>query len=211
MLKSFITSGSPKPILLVIAGCNGSGKSSFSKMLAPSGLIPFDYDLYYLNFYKSLSDSDLREEMAHNMAFDELKHQIKLAVSERSNFCYETNFNSSPLYWPKIFKDSGYELRLLYLCLNSVLEANKRVTIRVQNGGHFVSEQEVQKRYFEGYSHLNNYFDYFDSVDLFDTSTYRKEPHYLNSIENSILQKPQSLPDYLEKLVPDIFNMAKAD
>jgi AAA15 family ATPase/GTPase len=33
-----------KPQLLVIAGCNGSGKSSFSKAFTPEGIIPFDYD-----------------------------------------------------------------------------------------------------------------------------------------------------------------------
>jgi adenylate kinase family enzyme len=40
-----------KPILLIIAGCNGSGKSTFSKMLATADFEPFDSDFHYLKNY----------------------------------------------------------------------------------------------------------------------------------------------------------------
>ena len=93
-----------EPTLLVVAGCNGSGKSSFSKLLVPTDFLPFDYDIHFLKFHASLFDSDIREEMAHNMAFTELENQINQAISNRDNFCYETNFNSTPLHWPEHFK-----------------------------------------------------------------------------------------------------------
>ncbi len=95
---------SDPPVLLIVAGCNGSGKSSFSKSLVSPDFEPFDYDFYYLKYYDSLLESDIRDDMAHNMAFEELKKQIDIAISNNSNFCYETNFNSTPLYWPKLFK-----------------------------------------------------------------------------------------------------------
>ena len=57
-----------KPTLLIVAGCNGSGKSTFSKLLASSDFSPFDYDSWFLTFYKTLFDSDYQEIMAHNMA-----------------------------------------------------------------------------------------------------------------------------------------------
>jgi curved DNA-binding protein CbpA len=66
-----------KPILLIITGCNGSGKSIFSKLLSPSEFTPFDYDLQFLKSYNSLIDSDIKETMAHQMAFNELESQIK--------------------------------------------------------------------------------------------------------------------------------------
>lgn len=94
----------PKPVLLVIAGCNGSGKSTFSKPLSPDNFTPFDYDFQFLRFYNSLMDSDIREDMAHRMAFNELENQIKKAIDNKSSFCYETNFNSTPLHWPELFK-----------------------------------------------------------------------------------------------------------
>jgi len=193
-----------EPTLLIVAGCNGSGKSSFSRSLVPLDFSPFDYDAYFLKFYGSLFDSDIREEMAHNMAFAELENQIDRASARKDNFCYETNFNSTPLHWPRHFKQNGYKLHLIYLCLDSIEEAKRRVAIRVQNGGHFVPEGEIKKRYFEGFANLNAHFKYFDLIDLFDTSAYAKEPGYILSIEDGTITAKRSLPVYLIPLLPEI-------
>lgn len=54
-----------QPHLIIIAGCNGAGKSTYSPMLV-DGVIPFDYDKKYLEIYQSLADSELREKIAIN-------------------------------------------------------------------------------------------------------------------------------------------------
>lgn len=140
-----------EPTLLIVAGCNGSGKSSFSKLLVPPGFLPFDYDFQFLKFYATLLEVDFREEMAHNMAFAELENQINFSVTNEINFCYETNFNTDPLHWPAFFKRNGYRLHLIYLCLDSIEKAKQRVAIRVENGGHFVADSEIKLRYFDGF------------------------------------------------------------
>ena len=193
-----------KPTLLIVAGCNGSGKSTFSKSLVNSGIVPFDYDFYYLKYYSSLRDSDIRDRMAHNMAFDELERQITNTISNGLDFCYETNFNSTPLHWPLHFKRNGYRLHLIYFCLDSVQEAIRRVAIRVENGGHYVPESEIIVRYKDGYNNLNLQFRHFDYVDIFDTSTYLREPYHVLSIENGETDMKVTLPPYLNNLVPDI-------
>jgi len=193
-----------EPALLVVAGCNGSGKSSYSRSLAPPDFLPFDYDLHFLKFYSSLRDSDIREAMAHNMAFHELEGQVNKAIDNRRNFCYETNFNSTPLFWPQRFKDKGYRLHLIYFCLDSIEEAKRRVNIRVQNGGHFVPESEIKQRYFDGFANLNTHFSYFDVVDVYDTSAYIEEPKFLLSIEDGAISHQHKLPGYLTSLIPAI-------
>lgn len=193
-----------KPILLVIAGCNGSGKSSFSNILAEDNFSPFDYDLHYLHHYHSLFDSDIRDNIAHNLAFSDLESCIQNSIQTNSNFCYETNFNSTPLHWPQIFKNNNYELRLIYLCLNSISEAKNRVAIRVENGGHFVPNTEIEIRYHAGFRNLNNHFNFFHKVDLFDTSEYGKSPTHILSIENNSLKHTSTIPKYLEPLIPEI-------
>ena len=192
------------PTLFVIAGCNGSGKSSFSRLLVPVEITPFDYDHHYLQFYSSLRDSDIRETMAHNMAFAELEEQVQLAMTMQRSFCYENNFNSTPLFWPAQFKKKGYKLHLIYLSLNSIDEAIRRVAIRVENGGHFVPEDEIRKRYADGFANLNANFTYFDMVDLFDSSLYGQEPTHVLSIYNGKLEEKNVFPSYLSALLPAV-------
>ncbi|WP_186758770.1 ATP-binding cassette domain-containing protein [Echinicola salinicaeni] len=98
------------PQLLVIAGCNGAGKSSFSQVLSPDAVEVFDYDKHYLGIYQSLIPTEFQETMAHNMAFGELEKQIQEAIDQRQSFSYETNFNSTPLHWPAVFKKNHYEV-----------------------------------------------------------------------------------------------------
>jgi predicted ABC-type ATPase len=139
------------PTLTVIGGCNGAGKSSFSKAITSSKSPSFDYDKVFLNEYNYLIDSDIRDVMAHNLSRTILEKAIDSSILKNTAFAYETNFNSSPLFWPNKFKASGYKIRLVYFCLNSINEAKIRVQIRVKNGGHFVPENEIEERYFLGF------------------------------------------------------------
>lgn len=56
--------------------------------------------------------------------------------------------------------------------------------IRVENGGHFVPDNEIIERYNLGYKNLNEFWTYFDEVYLFDTSAYNEEPKFVLSIVN---------------------------
>ena len=193
-----------RPVLTVVAGCNGSGKSTFSEQLVPTGVQPFDYDYYLLKFYHLLRPSDVQETMAHNMAFAELERQVAEALALKASFCYETNFNSTPLHWPSIFKKNGYVLYMIYLCLDSIDEAQRRVTVRVDNGGHFVPKEEIKRRYFDGFENLNANYAYFDMIDVFDSSGFAAPPSHLFSIKEGRLELTSKVPQYLQVLLPAI-------
>ncbi|MCH6201991.1 zeta toxin family protein [Aquiflexum sp. LQ15W] len=199
------------PELLVIAGCNGSGKSSFSKALVPGNIVPFDYDFYFLKFYQSLIPTDFQDEMAHNMAFQELEKQVQSAISNSSSFCYETNFDSNPLYWPTFFKEKGFEVNLIYFCLDSVMEAKRRVAIRVENGGHFVPEKEISRRFIQGYLNLDIHFKFFNNLHVFDCSRYNREPLYCFSLQNGNPVKTDVIPSYLKKIMPKLYSQVSED
>ncbi len=190
-----------KPLLTVIAGCNGAGKSSFANALSPKDVESFDYDKEFLRIYSSKPDSEYRETISHNLARQTLEESINKAILSNANYTYETNFNSSPLYWPEKFKDAGYRLILFFFCLDSINEAKRRVQIRVENGGHFVSEWEIEKRYHEGYLNLNNHWDYFHEVHLFNTSEYGRKPKHVLSLVDGKLSMLSSLPEFLLKKV----------
>jgi len=192
------------PVLTTIAGCNGSGKSSFSSAFTSNDSPSFDYDKVFLEKYNSLIVSDFQDEMAHNISRQFLKDSVDKAIANKRDFTYETNFNSTPLYWPKKFKDAQYKLKLVFFCLDSIDEAKKRVQIRVENGGHFVPSDEISKRYRLGFENLNQYWDFFDEVYLFDTSAYKKEPQFLLSLINQELTNFSFYPEYLSNLLKRI-------
>ncbi|WP_086541844.1 hypothetical protein [Algoriphagus antarcticus] len=76
-----------KPTLIVVAGCNGSGKSSFSNAIVSEGVIPFDYDKHFLRTYDGLIDSDFRDVMAHNIVKTELENAVFSSIENRKSFC----------------------------------------------------------------------------------------------------------------------------
>lgn len=194
------------PTLLVIAGCNGAGKSSFSKALVPEKATAYDYDKVYLAKYNALIDFELRDVMAHNLSRKDFEDEVEKAIDMRKSFCYETNFHSTPLYWPEKFKQNDYRLELAFFCLDSTDNAKERVQIRVENGGHIVPGYEIESRFKLGYKHLNKYWKFFDSIHLFNTSTYNQAPEHILTLANKSLVKSQELPDFLPKRIPSIIS-----
>ncbi|MFC5624606.1 hypothetical protein [Algoriphagus winogradskyi] len=193
-----------KPGLWVIAGCNGAGKSSFSKALVNPGILPFDYDFHFLKIYHTLQSSEIQDLMGHNLAFEELQAQINDSILRKRDFCYETNFNDTPLEWPLKFRAEGYNIHLIYFVMNSIEEAKRRVRIRVENGGHFVPDSEIVERFYAGYSNLNDNFKFFDSIDVFDSSVYKREPRYCFSFTKGKLGYHEFFPKFLNELVPKL-------
>jgi len=195
------------PTLYVIAGCNGAGKSIFSNAIIPTNLISFDYDIRFLKIYKSLFDSELKDRIAHNMARKQLDEAVENALTKKIDFCYETNFNSTPLYWPGIFKTAGFRIELFYFSLNSVAEAIRRVQIRVETGGHFVPEKEIEQRFYDGYNNLNKYFQFFNTVHMLDSSKFGKQPEYIVSLKNGEIDIYIEFPSFLQTLIPNIYKL----
>lgn len=194
-----------KPRLLVIAGCNGSGKSSFSRSLVPSdSIIPFDYDFHFLSRYRDLLEIDIKEQMAHNLASSDLITEIEEAWETGKDFAFETNFDNEPMFWPNKFRAKGYDLFLIFLCLDSLELANKRVAIRVENGGHFVPKFEVERRYYAGFENLNKYYAQFDFVDILEGSAHGKMPEHIVSVENGKVVFSTLEYLYLQKLIPKL-------
>lgn len=199
------------PSLYVIAGCNGSGKSTFSKAVIPSHLNSFDYDKHFIRIYGTLFDSELRDRMAHNLARKELETAIEKAINNKLDFCYETNFNSTPLYWPTIFKNSGYKLVLIFFCLSSTTEAKRRVQIRIENGGHFVPEREIEIRFKQGYENLNFNYNFFNTIHLLDSNAYGKEPKHLISVQHNQILAQNNFPEYLQHRLPSMYRFIKTN
>ena len=196
------------PYLTIIAGCNGAGKSTLAPSFLPGSLISFDYDKLFLENYNDLPDSELREKIARNMATESFEQVIEKTLNNKTDFCYETNFDDHPVYWVEKFRKNGFIVNLIFFCLESQEIAQHRIQVRTEFKGHFVDNTTIDLKWKAGYKNLNAYYTFFDNILVVDNS----KP---NDIYTNILQIEKGkltfiadpIPIYIKHRLPDIFKM----
>lgn len=194
------------PNLIVIAGCNGAGKSTYATSFLPDGLTSFDYDKLYLENYSVLPDSELRDKLARDKTTKSFEDSVKQAIANKADFCYETNFDSIPIYWPEKFKQQGYVINLIFFCLENKEIAIRRVEERAEFKGHYVDSVTIDLKWKAGYKNLNEHYSFFDNVLLVDNSVQKEIYSNLLQIElGEIVMMVDKLPDYFERRFPDIY------
>jgi predicted ABC-type ATPase len=198
------------PDLIIIAGCNGAGKSTFSPSFLPENLTSFDYDRTYLENYDSLSDSELREKFAKDQTTKDFETAIQRSLEVNSNFCYETNFDTHPIHWAEKFKENGYRLNLIFFCLENQKIAEHRVQVRTEFKGHFVDNKTIDTKWKAGYKNVNIHFRVFDNILFVDNS--KQNEVYTNILqieEGKIELMAETIPTYFEKRLPEIYKLVK--
>jgi predicted ABC-type ATPase len=133
------------PSLYVIAGPNGAGKTTFIKRFAPRELALLDF----------INADEIARGLAPLAPQRELLEAGRLVVArfrrfvdERRDFCRETTLSGRT--WRKHFeaaRHAGYHVRLDFLLLPSVEDSIRRVADRVEQGGHDVPVEDLQRRF----------------------------------------------------------------
>lgn len=196
------------PDLIIIAGCNGAGKSTFALSFLPEGMTSFDYDRLFLENYNSLPDSELREQFARNQTTKYFELSIEKAISNKTDYCYETNFDSHPLYWPKKFKENGYQINLIFFCLDNQEIAKHRIQVRTEFKGHFVDNKTIDLKWKAGYKNVNLNFRFFDNILFVDNSKQNEIYTNLLQIEKGeVILMTETIPDYFKHRLPDIYRL----
>ena len=160
------------PKMYIIAGCNGSGKTTASYSLLPEIFGQFDF-VNSDEFAKSLSPFD--PAAASVSASRYMLVKINYMLEHRKDFCVETTLATRSLM--KIIsraKENGYDVTLLYFWLNSPELAIKRVQDRVLAGGHDIKENVIRRRYVMGLSYF--FDDYMQIVDKWILADNSKTP-----------------------------------
>jgi len=140
------------PRLFIIAGCNGSGKTTASYALLPEMLKCSEF-VNSDEFAKSLSP--FHPESAYVAASRYMLMKMRFLLQRRADFCIETTLATRFLL--KVIKDAkeaGYYVTILYFWLNSPDLAVSRVAARVASGGHNIKEETIRRRYSVGLHYL---------------------------------------------------------
>lgn len=137
---------SPKsPLCIIIAGPNGSGKTTFAKEYLPkeSGVIRFvNADLIAGGL------SPIRPELAALAAGRLVLRELDRLAAERRDFAFESTLSGrSYVSRLKRWKAAGYRIEIVYLRLSSPRLALRRIAARVKHGGHGVPRADVLRRF----------------------------------------------------------------
>ncbi|OGX10933.1 MAG: hypothetical protein A2351_01125 [Omnitrophica bacterium RIFOXYB12_FULL_50_7] len=159
-----------KPKLYVIAGPNGSGKTTFAEKFLPNYADCFEF------INADMIAKGLSPFIPSKVAIKAgkiLLDQIADCSRRKVNFAFETTLAGKA--YVNLFnqmKQRGYELHLFFLWLPAVKLALARVADRVRKGGHDIPEHDVRRRFARGLKNLfDNYRLLFDTWSVFDNST----------------------------------------
>ena len=194
------------PDLTIIAGCNGAGKSSFAPSFLPKGLISFDYDKLFLEYYNDLPDSEFREIFAKNRVTEAFELAVEKALTNKADFCYETNFDDLPIYWAEKFRENGFKVNLIFFCMESQEIARQRIQVRTEFKGHFVDNSIIDLKWKAGYKNLNAYHAFFDKILVVDNSKTNNIYTNIFQIEKGKLTLvADPIPVYIKHRLPEIY------
>ena len=162
------------PQVYIIAGPNGSGKTTFATEFLPN----FTECRTFINadtIARGLSGFSL--DAVALKAGRILLEQIEANASKKIDFAFETTLSGTAyLSRFKDLKKEGYAIHMFFLWIPDVKLSLARVANRVKMGGHGISEKVVRRRFHKG---IGNFFRHYrqvlDSWILFDGSG--KIPH----------------------------------
>ncbi len=148
--------------IIIIAGPNGAGKSTFAKEFLPNeaGCPTFvNADLIAAGL------SPFNPEAAAIRAGRLMLLEIKSHVKKGSSFAFETTLAGlSYVKHIREWREDNYHVKLLFLSLNTPEDAIARVSARVRQGGHFIPDEVVIRRFHAGLKHFEEFYRH--EVDL---------------------------------------------
>lgn len=156
------------PELWLLAGANGSGKSTFYRFRLKRLGLPFINADDIAQGY----DQPLTDELSWQAA-QEAATLRDTMIREQRSFCTETVFSHpSKLELLREAKRAGYLVTLIY-CHLDMPELNvARVRHRVSRGGHPVPEDRIRSRYERTYALMADALKIVDRAWLFDNSDF---------------------------------------
>lgn len=133
------------PQIYVIAGPNGSGKTTSAKTLLPELLDCHEYvNADSVAAALSPFNPDAVAIQAGRLMLERIKYLAERGVT----FAFETTLASRTfLNFLTKCKDMGYEINILFLWLSTVDIAIQRVKSRVEQGGHDIPVNIILRRY----------------------------------------------------------------
>ena len=135
-----------RPQMFLIAGVNGSGKTSFTRNITRKHptLKVIDPDAIAKGMTGSFSTIDAEAVGAGKVAL----MTVQQCISNKQSFVVESTISGRVyLRYLEMAKKAGFKTILVYVALESVVMSAERVRSRVSRGGHNIPVDDIKRRY----------------------------------------------------------------
>lgn len=187
-----------KPVLIVIAGPNGSGKTSVtSKILRHEWMENSVYINPDIIAQEKFGDWNSKEAIMKAVIYtQELREKCLI---ERKSLIFETVLSAEDKvdYICRAI-NAGYFVRLLFICTESPKINASRIAMRVMEGGHDVPITKIISRYQKSVSNCSLIAKLADRAYIYDNSRENQEATLLFRLSDGNLTKQyvEFLPEW---------------
>lgn len=192
-----------RPVLCVVAGPNGSGKTSTTEKLLAN---EWTADSFYINPDNIAQEKfgDWNSKDAVLKAAEESTRLRYLCLQEKRNFVFETVFSSQEkLDFLVKAHAEGFFIRLFYVCTDNPEINVLRIAQRYLNGGHEVPISKIFSRYYKSLRLVSQAIRFVDRAYIYDNSVNDALPRILyRTVEGKLLKKyTDAIPLWAESLL----------
>jgi predicted ABC-type ATPase len=178
-----------KPKLIIVAGPNGSGKTTITEQLLRhkwmNGCVYVNPDIIAQNEFGDWNSPEAIIKAA-NTAKDIRENCLKNLTS----MTFETVFSSNEkLEFVQRSKNAGFFIRLFFVCTNDPSINAQRVAQRVMGGGHDVPIPKIINRYYRAIFNCIKALPLIDRAYFYDNSETNTEPRLLFRISDNKIVK----------------------
>ena len=192
-----------RPTLCVVAGPNGSGKTTTTVQLLNN---EWAADSLYINPDNIAQEvfGDWNSPEAVIKAAEQATQLRYDCLEQKRDFVFETVFSSQEkLEFLQKAKEAGFFIRLFYVCTSDPAINVARITQRYLNGGHEVPISKVISRYYKSLINAEEAISFVDRAYIYDNSIDNQLPRLLyRTIDGQLFkQYVDDVPEWASMLL----------
>lgn len=155
---------SERPVLFVLAGVNGAGKSSIGgHLLRRAGLDWFDPDQFARD---SVAARGCDQADANRIAWEESRTRLDAAIAAGRHHAFETTLGGRTMAERILGATRSHDVLIWFCGLNSP----EQHIARVAAGGHAIPEQRIRERYPRALENLLSLMPRLAALQVYDNS-----------------------------------------
>ena len=194
-----------KPTLCVVAGPNGSGKTTTTIQLLNN---EWAADSLYINPDNIAQETfgNWNSPEAVLKAAEEATRLRYECLEQGHDFVFETVFSApEKLEFLRKAKDVGFFIRLFYVCTSDPTINVARITQRYLNGGHEVPISKIISRYYKSILNCRRVSQIVDRTYIYDNSIDNQEARLLfRMVDGKVFKRyTADMPEWAETILSD--------